>query len=68
MTRQVELMHQALDALVKRIESQKQHVENMGDVRIARRTNGATGPHVHASCTVKLRFDASVNEMDAEKY
>jgi hypothetical protein len=61
---QTELTHKAIDKLFNRVNAAGHTLQSIGNITITKRYNGATGNHMHATCSVKLRFDESVTEAD----
>lgn len=58
-TPEVRMMHEAVDKLMKSVS--KQHsVSKVSNVSLSKRFNGKSGIHVHATCSIKIRFDESV--------
>lgn len=55
-----QMMHEALDKLIR--QTQSANVGELRDVRMAVRTNGVAGRHVHASASVKVHFSSCVTE------
>ncbi len=51
--------HSALEKLFVRVKSNGHQLKDMGNVTLYKRFNGQTGVHVHASASVKIRFDES---------
>lgn len=58
------MMHEALDKMCLQVNHAGHKMNAVNDVRIIKRTNQASGLHVHASCSIKVRFDASVIQAD----
>lgn len=51
--------HSALEKLLVRVKSNGHQLQDMGNVTLHKRFNNQTGMHVHASTSVKIRFDES---------
>ena len=58
------MMHAALNKLV---EQAGEHGADINDVQLTVRTNSVSGRHVHASGSVRLRFDACIVEPEKQE-
>lgn len=63
----VELMHKAIDKLVKSITNKGFNTGDISKITVSKRWNPNTGHHVHASCSVNLRFDESISDNMVDK-
>ena len=68
-TNTVNAYHNAIDKLFKSVHDKGHSVHQMSNINLTRRNNRQSGEHVHASCSIKIRFDESVlTEPDADKF
>lgn len=56
----VNAYHSAINKLLKSVSAQGHSVSQMSNITLTRRNNQQSGEHVHASCSIKIRFDESV--------
>lgn len=59
-TVEARLMHNALDKLISSVTRQGHKIDKIANVSLTKRFNNNSGMHVHATCSIKLRFDESV--------
>ena len=62
----IKMVHDAIDKLFNSVTSKGHSVQLVTNITVSKRFNPASGNHVHATGTVKLRFDESVTELDVQ--
>lgn len=60
---QTAIYTQAVNKLLLKIEKAGHSHAQIGSITLTKRYNGQTGPHIHATAKVTIRFDESVSEI-----